>query len=84
MEGFEIFLETELAGLKLCASGCGDDIEGRAKGESQVWGRSRCGLVGVGNTESTANSGERGGSRVNEHATKCRRALVSSCINWGL
>lgn len=28
--------------------------------------------------------GHRGGSGDNELATKCRRALVSSCINWGL
>lgn len=31
--GFEIFLETELAGLR---SYVGGDTEGRAKGESQV------------------------------------------------
>lgn len=36
MEGFEIFLESELAGLGPYALECGDDTEGRAKGKSQV------------------------------------------------
>lgn len=41
MERFEIFWETELAGLRLPALGRGDDTAGKAKGDSRVWGRSR-------------------------------------------
>lgn len=60
MGGFEKFLETESAGLRLYVCVLGGGSEGRAKGEGQVWGRIRCGLVGVGNRATGADSGGRG------------------------
>lgn len=35
MEGFEIFSETELAGLRLCASGCGMTLREGPRGKAK-------------------------------------------------
>lgn len=57
----------------------GGDTEGRAKRESQVRVRSRCGLGGAAHSETRADSGGRGGVLLNFGVCMYRRVYDAAC-----